>query len=301
MSMMNKLGNIAVRSYSKTVSRYLCTQSNKGTVKLAYATFQNTKQLAQGPPILFLHGLLGSKRNWQSIAKSISKTGRKTITVDARSHGESPHAADMTYASMASDVVELLHDLGIKQSILVGHSMGGRIAMTIALTQPDLVSQLVVADVSPVGSPADPKSTFQGFLAAMQGVFFDQSLESLSEVRREVAAQLEDVFPDPGVRQFILTNVEKRDDVYQWRVNLDAIGKQLDHLRSFPEFDTSYHGDTLFIGGSESRHLRLEHEPCIKRLFPKAKIQFIAEAGHWVHSDKPHDFLRILNQMINKG
>ncbi|XP_050181949.1 protein ABHD11 isoform X1 [Myiozetetes cayanensis] len=213
---------------------------------------------------------------------------RQVLTVDARNHGGSPHSPEMTYEAMSLDVQHLLSRLGIAKCILLGHSMGGKTAMTLALQRPDLVERLIAVDIGP-GSTA-PVSEFSGYISAMKAVKVPAGL-SRSAARQLADDQLQPVVKLPQLRQFLLTNLVEAEGRYVWRVNLEAISQHLADIMNFPVFHKPYPGPTLFLGGSESPYISSRDYPEIQRLFPKAEIQYIKGAGHIVHQDKFEEFI----------
>ncbi|KAJ8267167.1 hypothetical protein GJAV_G00139310 [Gymnothorax javanicus] len=240
-------------------------------------------------PLVFLHGLFGSKSNFHSIAKSlVQRTGRKVLTVDARNHGLSTHSPVLTYEAMTNDLRQLLGQLHIGKCVLIGHSMGGKVAMCTALTQPSLVERLVVVDITPAQSVT--RTNFRAYIQAMKGVKLASDLPR-STARRLAEDQLRSIVKEHSVRQFLLTNFVEENGQYAWRVNLEAISKHLEDLMGFPDFDTTFDGPTLFLGGSNSAYISSEDYPEIERLFPAADIQYIPDASHWIHADKPLDFI----------
>uniref|UniRef100_A0A8C3NHH8 sn-1-specific diacylglycerol lipase ABHD11 n=1 Tax=Geospiza parvula TaxID=87175 RepID=A0A8C3NHH8_GEOPR len=244
------------------------------------------------PPLVLLHGLFGSHSNFQTVAKTLARRGSgKVLTVDARNHGSSPHSPVMTYEAMSLDVQHLLSRLGITKCILVGHSMGGKTAMTLALQRPDLVERLISVDIGP-GSTA-PVSEFSAYISAMKEVKVPAGL-SRSAARQLADDQLQPVLPQ--LRQFLLTNLVEVEGCYVWRVNLEAISRHLADIMNFPVFQKPYPGPALFLGGNlSSWHVPLSCSsrdyPEIQRLFPKAEIQYIKGAGHIVHQDKFEEFI----------
>ncbi|XP_061557847.1 protein ABHD11 [Phycodurus eques] len=263
--------------------------SSSGTslVNLTYDVFDGKGE--SSTPLVFLHGLFGSKSNFHSIAKSlVQRTGRKVLTIDARNHGNSPHNPQLTYEAMSSDLSHLLAQLRIDKCVLIGHSMGGKTAMTAALTQPALVERLVVVDISPAQSST--RTNFHAYIRAMQDVEIPGDLPR-STARRMAEDQLRRQVKEHSVRQFLLTNLVEHNGRYAWRVNLDAIAAHLDDIMSFPSFDSAYQGPTLFLGGASSAYISSEDYPEIERLFPCADIQYIPDASHWIHADKPLDFI----------
>jgi pimeloyl-ACP methyl ester carboxylesterase len=243
-----------------------------------------------GPPLLLLHGLFGSGRNWHSIATRLGD--RFAVhAVDARNHGRSPQAAGMSYADMADDVRELIEGLGHDRVTLVGHSMGGKTAMLLALTDPALVEQLVVVDIAPVAYPL----RFMDLIDAMQAA-------PLFEMQRraEVDQWLAKRIPDASLRLFLLQNLSAGDGGLAWRVNLAAIRAALPALMAMPEVPAGarYPGPTCFIRGSESAAVQPEHYAAIHALFPGADIETIAGAGHLPHTEQPAAFLTALEQFL---
>jgi pimeloyl-ACP methyl ester carboxylesterase len=244
-----------------------------------------------GPPVVILHGLLGSARNWASVGKELVGAHR-VFALDLRNHGRSPWAATMSFDDMAGDVAAFVEDRGLGLVALIGHSLGGKVAMRLALTRPDLVQRLVVVDVAPVPY-AD---TFGPFVAAMREV-------DLATVQRRADAdlQLQGAVPDAVLRNFLLQNLVKTDAGFVWRVNLEALAANMDELLGFaaPAPDAAYLGPTLFIAGGRSRYIEPEHRPLIARLFPNAEHVVIADAGHWPHAERPAEFLTHLRQFLD--
>ncbi|NWU98608.1 ABHDB protein, partial [Upupa epops] len=240
-------------------------------------------------PLVLLHGLFGSGGNFQTVAKALVRRGSGTVlTVDARNHGSSPHSPLMTYDAMSLDVQDLLNRLGISKCILLGHSMGGKTAMTVALQRPDLVERLISVDISP-GSTA-LISEFSAYISAMMSVKIPDGL-TRSAARQLADEQLRLIVQPLQLRQFLLTNLVEVEGRCIWRVNLEAISRHLTEVMSFPVFHKPYLGPTLFLGGSKSPYLSSKDYPEIQRLFPKADVQFIEGAGHIVHQDKFEEFI----------
>ncbi|XP_051891608.1 protein ABHD11 isoform X2 [Pristis pectinata] len=204
-------------------------------------------------PLVFLHGLLGSKSNFYSIAKALfQRTGRTVVTVDSRNHGDSGHSPVMTYEAMSLDLQNMLNKLELPECILIGHSMGGKIAMTTALQRPRLVKKLVVVDISPIRTI--PRTPFPNYIAAMRAVTVDDDL-SRSTARNQAEQQLQPYIEDARTRQFILTNLVERNGQYIWRVNIEAVANNLDYLLGFPEFNTPFTAPTIFLGGGNSPYI----------------------------------------------
>ncbi len=221
------------------------------------------------PNLLIVHGLFGSGRNWGVIGKRLSDSYHVTAP-DLRNHGASPWYDTHSYEDMAEDLAPLAG------GDVVGHSMGGKAAMVLALTRPERVQRLIVADIAPVAYGHSQIHNIE----AMQGV-------DLSQVtRRSEAAELLDVKPE--VRSFLLQSLDVKEK--RWTLNLDVLAREMDKILGFPEIDAQYEGPTLFLSGAESDYVKTEHRDRIKSLFPNAKFAKIPGAGHWLHADKPREF-----------
>lgn len=225
-------------------------------------------------PLLIVHGLFGSARNWGAIAKRLSDRGQVT-SVDMRNHGESGWHESHTYPDMAEDLAEVLSG----PSDVLGHSMGGKAAMLLALKRPDLVQTLIVADIAPVAYG----HTQMSLIDAMRRVDLAQV-----ETRRDADEQLARDVDAPGVRAFLLQSLDVKGR--RWRLNLDVLARDMEHILSFPETERVFEGRTLFLTGAESNYVQRDHRDVIKALFPNAKFAKIPGAGHWLHADKPREF-----------
>ncbi|XP_055333247.1 protein ABHD11-like [Paramacrobiotus metropolitanus] len=275
------------------------TSSSLSAVRLSYAKYKPQRAASADHPVFVLHGLFGSKQNWHSLAKSFSsKLNQTIITVDARNHGESGHDSDHSYEAMCEDVEELMQELQISKGIFIGHSMGGKIAMCFSLRKPDLVDSLIVVDSAPATSPG--RSTFERFFAAMKKIHSKPG-ENLPTLRKRALAELEPAIPDLITRQFIVTNLADHNGKIGWRINLKALSDNTENIMEFPVFHNFYGGPVLFIGGGNSNYITEVEMPEIKRLFPKAQVETIPDAGHWVHSEKPHELTEVIvNFLKNK-
>ena len=229
----------------------------------------------QASPLLIAHGLFGSARNWGVIARRMSAT-RPVTAVDMRNHGDSLWHDTHGYRDMASDLSRVVdtdpHDV-------LGHSMGGKAAMVMALQHPERVRKLVVADIAPVAYG----HTQMPMIDAMRSIDL-----SAVEKRSDADRQLQDHIPDPGVRAFLLQSLDVRER--RWRLNLDVLADEMDEIIGFPEIDGVFEGPALFLAGSESDYVTREARPRIRELFPRAVFAKIPGAGHWLHADKPREF-----------
>ncbi|MEJ2760189.1 MAG: alpha/beta fold hydrolase [Gammaproteobacteria bacterium] len=253
----------------------------------------NYNILGEGKPLIILHGLFGSSRNWNGIAKRLA-ADYCAITVDLRNHGESDHAPDMTYPDMVSDIDRLLDQLELPGAWLLGHSMGGKAAMGFALTHPGKTRGLIVVDIAPVDYHA-------GNLALIEAMLSLPVMEITS--RADADARLEAAgVADAVIRQFLLQNLVRRVDHYEWRLNLEALHRHMDDLASFPDRwpHASYDGPACFLAGSRSEFILPQHHEAIRRLFPAASIRTIENADHWVHADQPDAVIEAVREFMGK-
>ena len=235
--------------------------------------------IGRGPPALVLHGLFGSGTNWRTVARRLGARIECHL-VDQRNHGRSPHAPGMTYPTLAVDVLAYLDSRRIERAGLIGHSMGGKTAMTLAVTAPERVRWLIVADIAPAQSPSDHRP----ILDALRALPAD-SLASRSGAEAALASAV----PDLGLRRFLLQNLVAGETGMRWRIDLDAIARALPDLADFPRMPPHavYEGPTLFLRGESSDYVGAHHEPRIRALFPAASIATVAAAGHWLHAEQP--------------
>jgi pimeloyl-ACP methyl ester carboxylesterase len=246
-----------------------------------------------GPPIVFLHGLFGQGRNWTQIAKAFADRHR-AVLVDLPHHGRSSWDDHFDFLEIADQVAGSLS--ADDPVTLVGHSLGGKVAMVLALRHPELVARLCVVDVSPVGYGSG--SEFAGYITAMQ----DLDLSAL-EQRSDAETVLEQVVPNDTVRGFLLQNLRRDGDTWRWQVNLDVLGEELAEVTDWPEEQlagaTPYGGPVLWIGGARSDYVRDEYAEAMDRWFPHNRRVIVKNAGHWIHSEQPEVFVEVLRQFLN--
>lgn len=235
------------------------------------------------PPLLIAHGLFGSGRNWGVIAKRLCE-GRQVTAVDMRNHGASPWFDSQTYPEMAADLAGVLTG----PSDVLGHSMGGKAAMVLALTQPDLVRRLVVADIAPVAYG----HTQLDKIDAMRRVDFS------SVTTRAEAAEVMGL-DDPALAAFFLQSLDLAGK--RWRLNLDALAANMPDILGFPEVSGVFEGPVLFLTGSRSDYVLPEHRARIRTLFPHARFAKIPDAGHWLHAEKPREFVAAVQVFLDQG
>lgn len=245
-----------------------------------------------GPLVVFCHGLFGQGRNWTQIAKALASDHR-VLLADMPHHGRSPWAGSFDYLDIAGQVAGML--AADDPAALVGHSMGGKIAMLVALRHPELVERLCVVDVAPV--TYHHTEEFAGYIAAMQAM----DLSSL-ERRADADAALQEAVPHPTVRAFLLQNLRRGDDGWTWLLNLDVLGRHLDRLGGWPGDRlgdvAAYDGPVLWLGGANSDYVSDEHAGAMAALFPRNRRVTVKDAGHWVHSEQPAVFVEVLRQFL---
>ena len=240
------------------------------------------------PPLLIVHGLYGSARNWGVIAKRLSDA-RQVITVDLRNHGDSPWDAAHDYPDLAVDLVDTIEEIGSPVDV-VGHSMGGKAAMVLALTRPDLVARLVVADIAPKAYT----HTQLPFIEKMRQV----DLETLIR-RSEAAEQLGALGVEPALQSFFTQSLDVAKK--RWKLNLDALAENMPKIMTFPEISGSYDGAALFLTGAQSDYVQREDRARIKALFPSARFAALPGAGHWLHADRPREFEAAVRVFLDRA
>ena len=249
----------------------------------------NYKQQGQGPHVILIHGLFGSLENLNVIAKPLSEF--YTVTnVDLRNHGKSPHSDTMTYAAMAQDIIELLTHLNIDKAHIIGHSMGGKVAMELALTHPEHVNKLIVLDIAPVSYPARHTKIIQALKAVAK--------ESITD-RKHADAIMQPFIDELGVRQFLLKSLAKNDEGnFAWRFNLLSLDKNYSIITDNVNENNSCLCDTLFIKGNDSDYILAEHRAAINARFSNASAKIIHGAGHWLHAQKPLAVNKAINDFL---
>ena len=247
-------------------------------------------ETGSGTPLMIMHGLFGWKRNWSSIGKRLGKQTR-VFTLDMRNHGLSPWHDDMTYGDMADDLQQFIDHHDLKTPVLLGHSMGGKAAMTLALRQPGLTRGIIVADIAPVRYSHD----YDDHIGIMQGI----DLKTVTS-RQQVDEILSRSFDDAGLRAFLLQNLDRDEAGFRWRINLSSIKNHMQDILDFPEFsgDVRYDGPALFLKGETSDYINKDNEHTIRKLFPKARIETVKNAGHWVQAEQPEAVIHHVQEFL---
>ncbi|WP_282058058.1 alpha/beta fold hydrolase [Lentibacter algarum] len=238
------------------------------------------------PPLLIAHGLFGSGRNWGVIAKRLSDE-RQVIAVDMRNHGSSLHSDDHSYTALADDLAEVIAAHGGQADVL-GHSMGGKAAMVLALEHAEMVNRLTVADIAPVSY----SHSQQQYINAMRTLDLSQI-----EGRAEAQAALLPLVEDPTLASFFTQSLDLK--ARQWRLNLAALEANMPQILSFPAIDACFTGPSLFLTGATSHYVTRDHRPQIKALFSEARFAKIPEAGHWLHAERPRAFEAAVRTWLN--
>jgi len=250
--------------------------------------FQN---YGQGQPLIILHGLFGSLDNWHSINQKFGAEFQ-VFAIDQRNHGRSPHAAQMSYELMAADLKEFVTAQRLRQISLLGHSMGGKTAMTFALNYPDLAEKLIVVDIAPRAYPPYHAEILKALLSL--------DLSSFTN-REEMDLQLAGPIPELTVRRFLLKNVKRAPDgAFYWQLNLAGINENYARLNEAIWSARSFKKPALFIRGERSDYIPRQDLQPIRELFPHAEFCEIAGAGHWVHADAPEPFLRKVREFLQQ-
>jgi len=249
----------------------------------------NYQRYGQGRPLLILHGLFGSLTNWHTLSKRLGEH-YEVFAVDQRNHGSSPHSAEFNYVEMAADLREFMRDRQLASAYLLGHSMGGKTAMQLALTDPDLVEKLIVVDIAPKAYPPHHDEIFDALCELELSRY-----TSRSELDQALAGKIAGL----TTRQFLLTNVT-RDEAgrFTWKINLDAIRQNYPAIIGGLEQAGRFDQPTLFVRGATSDYIQDEDAALITSIFPQARIATIDGAGHWVHAEAPAAFFNVVREFL---
>ncbi|HET8804211.1 MAG TPA: alpha/beta fold hydrolase [Aequorivita sp.] len=242
----------------------------------------HSQVLGSGKPFVILHGFLGMSDNWKTLGLRWSEAGYEVHLLDQRNHGRSFHSDEFSYEVMSEDLKKYCDEHNLNEIILLGHSMGGKVAMQFAVTFPEMVSKLIVADIGPKAYPPH----HQDILKALSQMDF-----SKIKSRGEAEDILSEYIKNEGTRLFLLKNLyRKNKSEYALRINLPILSEKINEVGvALPE-NTVFEKDTLFLGGEKSGYIEPMDELLIKKHFPKAKIKTISNAGHWLHAENPDEF-----------
>lgn len=241
-------------------------------------------------PVVFIHGLFGQGKNFTSIASAIQDIATCWL-VDQPNHGRSPWTVGFTLDEQSDLVAQWMRETVPAPATIIGHSLGGKVAMRLALRHPELVSGLVVVDVSPTHNEAT--SGFSTLVAAMRNL----DLEAVTS-RTDADHRLTTLVPDAGVRGFLLQNLRRHSGHWAWNANLDLLGDNLNIVAGWPTIDASWDGPTWWVAGGRSDYVQPEDMDAMRQLFPRVVSVTLKRAGHWVHADEPQAFIDILRTFL---
>ncbi len=251
-----------------------------------------SRTVGQGPPLVMLHGLLGQGKNLATAATGLAARGRAVTTYDLPNHGRSGWTSRLSYEDMAVSVADELDG----PVDLLGHSMGGKVAMVLALTRPELVRSLVVVDIAPtsaLGALTAGESEHERHLRVMRALDL-----SVLTARVDADAVLADEIHSERVRGFLLQNLARSADGWTWRANLDVLARDVEALAAFPDVGLPYDGPTLFLAGGDSDYVTDDSREERTRLFPHARLVRLKGVGHWVHSEAPELFVEAVDRFL---
>ena len=269
---MNSSGRQNAKSFTKTLTLY------------------SRKVGENGPDFVVLHGLFGSGKNLRSFAGSLEEDFQ-VWTLDARNHGDSPHADSMSYQQMAEDVVRFFDENELENVILLGHSMGGKTAMQLTLQFPDRIAALIVVDIAPVCYDHQQKQL--KLIEAMQGLHLAAEM-SRSDIEKKLALKI----PEKRLLSFLMTNLYRQNGQFQWRIGLEQIAAGMPYLLNYPEVNSVFKGPVQFIGGENSAYLKFEYHALIRKKFPESRITMLKNCGHWLHIEQPAAFQKTVNEFL---
>jgi esterase len=249
------------------------------------------REQGNGQPMIILHGIFGSSDNWLTQAKLFADRFHVYL-LDQRNHGQSPHDDTFDYPAMAEDLKNFIDEHQLKDPIIIGHSMGGKVAMNFALAYPDKLSKLIIVDIAPRAYNLEHYVIIQGLKAI--------DIKNISS-RNDADSALAAFVPEPNVRQFLLKNLlRKPEGGFSWKINLPVIDKNLSKIGLDLQFEGTFEKPTLFIRGGRSKYVRDEDMKRIQEIFPTATLQTL-DTGHWVQAEKPKEFVEMVSDWLIKN
>ena len=248
----------------------------------------NHQQIGQGPNIILIHGLFGSLENLAMVAKGL-QTNYRVTSVDVRNHGSSFHENNMDYHELAQDIINLMNSLQITKAHLLGHSMGGKIAMQCAINHPERVNKLIVADIAPIQYPPHHQKIINGL----------KSIDTTKLTsRKDADLQLAQYVDELAIRQFLLRNLASNSNSFFFKCQLNNIADCYSQIMAKNTNDRPFQGETLFVKGGNSNYITQEHSEIIKNIFPNSRAKIIQGAGHWLHAEKSIAFNKNINDFL---
>lgn len=249
------------------------------------------RQTGQGEPLILIHGLFGSLENLGGIARPLADH-YTVYSLDLPNHGRSPHTDTMNLATMAADVLSWMDEQKLESAHILGHSLGGKVAMELALGYAERINSLVVLDIAPVTYPPHHDAIFEGLLALDPG-----QLESRAQADDLLKSHVSEL----PVRSFLLKNLVKESQGFGWRINLSAIHQNYSHLIDANREDGTFTGPTLFVKGGNSNYIQEKHRDAIVSRFPKAAVKIVPETGHWLHAEKSELVAGLVRRFLETG
>ncbi|MFT6053631.1 MAG: pimeloyl-ACP methyl ester carboxylesterase [Roseivirga sp.] len=246
------------------------------------------RTMGEGTPLIILHGLFGSSDNWLTLGKRFAEK-YKVYLVDQRNHGQSFHSQEFTFEAMAKDLDSFMKNEGISVADIIGHSMGGKTAMEFAVTHPSKVNRLVIADIGPKSYPVHHTAILKGL--------FSINLKTLTS-RKDANEQLAKFITDFGTRQFLLKNLSREGENYEWKVNLEVIAKEIEQIGKGINQNATYAKTACFVRGSKSDYIMDADINVIHSIFTNSKVETIQGAGHWLHAEKPEEFFQLVSKYL---
>ncbi|OMJ17845.1 Abhydrolase domain-containing protein [Smittium culicis] len=287
MNLISKSNSTSIRTFTSKTLPALLSQFKVG----------DSLDVSGPSPLLVLHGLFGSKKNWTSLAKRLNKElARPIIALDLRNHGDSPHISPHDYFSMSKDLLAYLDNERISNPVVIGHSMGGKVAMTASLLEPQAFSSVIIEDISPL--EYNVEASMSKYIVALQEIV-DSNVTSLKEAD-QIMQKFESEMP---VRQFVLTNLyyNKDEKAYRSKIPLHILGNSLMNLSDWVIGNNrTFTKPSLLIGGSRSNYITPDGISAFKNYYTNSQIEFL-DAGHWVHSEKPEEFVKLVVSFIEKN
>ncbi|MBN7810117.1 alpha/beta fold hydrolase [Algoriphagus sp. H41] len=248
----------------------------------------NFKKTGSGHPLVILHGLFGSLDNWFSIAKELTEHYTLYL-VDQRNHGDSPHADAWNYDVMVEDLKELLDAEGLDKIYLMGHSMGGKTVMNFAAKYPEYIEKLIVADIAPRYYAPHHQTILEGLNSL--------DLKAIQS-RKEADEQLAVYVPELGTRQFLLKSLTRGGEGFAWKINLPVITQNIENVGEALAEGSQFDGPTLFLAGGNSNYIQQKDLPDLEKHFPNYQLEFVANAGHWLHAEQPHAVVEEMRKFL---